>query len=80
MGAIILLTPLEPPASSTHDDNDDLPAAWLPEKTNAERQEIVQRMRETEMKWANRCLVALFVLTLVGLTVGLTTWAVLRRT
>lgn len=79
MGAIILATPeLEPPSASSSDDS--TPCAWLPEKSDLERYEILQKMRATELKWANRCLLALFVLTLVGMTIGLSAWAILRQT
>lgn len=42
MGAIILLSPLKAPAD------------FEPSKSDAERQELVQLIRNTELKWAKR--------------------------
>ena len=83
LGALIALSPLKAPTSSplspSYDaDSDELPCAWLPEKTEAERMEILQRMRKAELKWAKRCLAALVLLTLAGLAIGLSVWAVQR--
>jgi hypothetical protein len=47
---------------------------WLPEKTEAEKKEILQKMRAAEVKWAKRCLAALVVLLGVGATSGLLVW------
>jgi len=55
-GAFILFSPLrEPPAAS-----DSVPA-WMPEKTEAERLQIIAEMRKVELKWARRSLYALLV-------------------
>jgi hypothetical protein len=77
LGALILLSPLRTPDELSPSDS-SAPASWLPEKTEAERLEIVQKIRKAEMKWARRCLAALLFIVLVGLAAGLTTWAVLR--
>ncbi|EGO03343.1 hypothetical protein SERLA73DRAFT_165070 [Serpula lacrymans var. lacrymans S7.3] len=63
LGAIILVSPLSAPAD------------FEPSKTEGERQELVQKMRATELKWAKRCAWALVILLLavaviVGIAVG----------
>ncbi|PPR00216.1 hypothetical protein CVT24_004955 [Panaeolus cyanescens] len=73
-GAFILLSPLREPATST----DDTPA-WMPEKTEAERQAIIKKLRNVELKWAKRCLVALVTFTLLAIAGGLTAWFILRK-
>ncbi|KAH9926802.1 uncharacterized protein B0H18DRAFT_1005652 [Fomitopsis serialis] len=47
------------------------PEDWELSKTEAEREELIENMRHTEVKWAKRCLIALSVLILVVLTVVL---------
>ncbi|KAH9923307.1 hypothetical protein B0H21DRAFT_781481 [Amylocystis lapponica] len=49
-GALIVLSPLH------------APEGWEPFKTEAERQELIERMRQTELKWGKRCLLALSIL------------------
>ncbi|KAJ7510441.1 hypothetical protein B0H11DRAFT_1790701 [Mycena galericulata] len=74
MGVIILLSPLRaPPPANT-------PGAWLPEKTDAERQLIIKRMRTVELKWARRCLYALLALIhlIIAVVIGIVTWRALR--
>ncbi|GBE87491.1 hypothetical protein SCP_1101680 [Sparassis crispa] len=58
-GALILISPLRAP--------DD----WESWKTEAERREIIQVMRQTEVKWAKRCLLALAVLAVMILVIVL---------
>ncbi|KAF6756746.1 hypothetical protein DFP72DRAFT_810150 [Ephemerocybe angulata] len=72
-GAFILLSPLrEPPTSEAS-------PVWMPEKTEAERQQIIEQMRTVEIKWAKRCLYALLItLVLAGLAV-VGAWALLVR-
>ncbi|KAI6006761.1 hypothetical protein EDC04DRAFT_976206 [Pisolithus marmoratus] len=53
LGAIILLSPL------------NAPAEFEPTKPEAERQELIRTMRETEIKWAKRCAWALLILIVV---------------
>ncbi|KAJ3758196.1 hypothetical protein EV360DRAFT_94799 [Lentinula raphanica] len=75
MGALILLTPLrapEPSSSST------LPVAWLPEKTPAEKQQIISRLRSAEIKWAWRCLIALCILLVAVAVIVTITWGILK--
>ncbi|KAF7330257.1 hypothetical protein MVEN_02463400 [Mycena venus] len=72
MGVIILLSPLRAPPAATPS------TAWLPEKTDAERQVIIDRMRKAELKWAKRCLYALVALVLVAAVVSVAVWATLR--
>ncbi|KAF7327425.1 hypothetical protein MKEN_00320300 [Mycena kentingensis (nom. inval.)] len=72
LGVIILMSPLRAPPA------DSLPAGWLPEKTDAERQVFIDRMRITELKWARRCLYALIAVFLLGTVVGVAIWATLR--
>ncbi|KIJ94810.1 hypothetical protein K443DRAFT_683492 [Laccaria amethystina LaAM-08-1] len=72
-GALILLSPLrEPPTSSA-----DAPA-WMPEKTEAERQQIIAEIRTVEVKWAKRCLWAILVLIIVSAVAAVSAWAVMR--
>jgi hypothetical protein len=72
MGVIILLSPLRAPPAATPS------AAWLPEKTESERQAIIDRMRAAELKWARRCLYALLALVLVVTVIAAVAWAALR--
>ncbi|KAJ7220147.1 hypothetical protein GGX14DRAFT_532809 [Mycena pura] len=72
MGVIILCSPLRAPPAATPS------AAWLPEKTDAERQVVIDRMRVAELKWAKRCLYALIALILFSVAAGVTVWAILR--
>ncbi|KAE9411402.1 hypothetical protein BT96DRAFT_789954, partial [Gymnopus androsaceus JB14] len=74
MGACILLTPLSPP---TAPESSSLPASWLPEKTPAERQQIISRLRTIEVKWARRCLFALLILIVAVAGIGATVWGIL---
>ncbi|KAJ7352376.1 hypothetical protein DFH08DRAFT_858690 [Mycena albidolilacea] len=71
-GIFILLSPLRAPPAATPS------AAWLPEKTDAERQVIINRMRTAELKWAKRCLYALVILLVVAAVISVAVWAVLR--
>ncbi|KAF9039096.1 hypothetical protein BJ165DRAFT_1416502 [Panaeolus papilionaceus] len=73
-GAFILLSPLREPAGST----DDTPA-WMPEKTEAERQAIIEKLRNVELKWAKRCLGALITFTLLAVSGALSAWFILRK-
>ncbi|KAJ7116442.1 hypothetical protein C8R44DRAFT_879812 [Mycena epipterygia] len=75
MGVIILLSPLRAPAPA------NTPGAWLPEKTDAERQLIIQRMRTVELKWARRCLYALLALIhiVIAVVIGVVTWHALKN-
>lgn len=52
-GALILISPLRAPED------------WEVSKTEAEREELIESMRRTEMKWAKRCLVAFSLFSLV---------------
>lgn len=79
MGAFILVTPLRAPESGSSLD-DSLPAAWLPEKTPAERQQIISQLRAIEVKWARRCLFALIILIATVAVVGTTTWGIIKIT
>jgi len=69
------MSPLrEPPTSTT----DSVPA-WMPEKTEDERKQIIATLREVELKWAWRCLSAILILTVLAVSGGLAAWAVLKR-
>ncbi|KAJ7086150.1 hypothetical protein B0H15DRAFT_887258 [Mycena belliarum] len=72
MGIVILLSPLRAPPAATPS------AAWLPEKTDAERQVLIDRMRTTELKWAKRCLYALVTFMLGVAIIAVAVWATLR--
>ncbi|KAI0360513.1 hypothetical protein OH77DRAFT_1470524 [Trametes cingulata] len=65
-GAFILLSPLQAPSD------------WESTKPEYERQEIIESMRRTEVKWAKRCLVALLVTVLAVAAIALTAVFVLR--
>ena len=58
-GALILLSPLRAPEE------------WELTKTEGERQELIESMRRTEIKWAKRCLVALSFLAIAVLIIVL---------
>ncbi|TFK75034.1 hypothetical protein BDN72DRAFT_886129 [Pluteus cervinus] len=72
LGAIILISPLSAPDSS------DAVLSWLPEKTDAERQQIIKDVRKTELKWAKRCLLALIALIFLAAAIATTAWAVIH--
>ncbi|KIM44061.1 hypothetical protein M413DRAFT_68180 [Hebeloma cylindrosporum] len=74
-GAFILMSPLREPPTNT---NDSVPA-WMPEKTEDERKQIIATLREVELKWAKRCLCAILILTVLAVSGGLAAWAVLRH-
>ncbi|KAI0674472.1 hypothetical protein C8Q78DRAFT_966567 [Trametes maxima] len=65
-GAFILVSPLQAPED------------WETTKPEYERQEMIESMRRTEVKWARRCLVALLVTCLVVAVVVITAVLVLR--
>jgi hypothetical protein len=76
-GAIILLSPLrEPPALAESETETAIPA-WMPEKTEEERRQMIEDIRKVELKWARRCMWAfgVFVVFVVAV-VGFTTWMV----
>ncbi|KAF8632117.1 hypothetical protein AX17_004923 [Amanita inopinata Kibby_2008] len=73
LGVIILLSPLEAPELSSSSP------AWLPEKSEEERQFILAEMRRVEVKWAKRCLWALLSLILLVVGIGLAVWSAGRR-
>jgi hypothetical protein len=77
LGACILLSPLRAPEPSSLESS-DAPSAWLPDKTEAERQAIIDHMRKAELKWAWRCLWALLVVVFFGVAAGVTIYAVMR--
>ena len=74
-GAVVLISPLREPPSNTADSEH----AWMPEKTEDERKEIIATLREVELKWAKRCLCAILILTVLAVSGGLAAWAVLHR-
>ncbi|KAL7284081.1 hypothetical protein ACG7TL_001361 [Trametes sanguinea] len=65
-GAFILLSPLQAPAD------------WETSKPEYERQEIIESMRRTEVKWAKRCLVALLITSLLVAAIATTAVLVMR--
>ncbi|KAJ2935531.1 hypothetical protein H1R20_g1565, partial [Candolleomyces eurysporus] len=74
-GAFILLSPLrEPPTTS-----DEGSPVWMPEKTEAERQEIIAQMRKVELKWAKRCLFALCIFLIIVALAIIAGWALFVR-
>ncbi|KAL0957050.1 hypothetical protein HGRIS_003150 [Hohenbuehelia grisea] len=60
IGALILTSKLQAPAEPSPESDAEL--AWLPDKTTAERDAIVQHIRRVEVKWAKRSLIAILVL------------------
>ncbi|KAF9269236.1 hypothetical protein L218DRAFT_851497 [Marasmius fiardii PR-910] len=76
MGALIILTPLRAPDEDITDPTS--PHTWLPEKTESERAIILSHLRKAELKWAWRCLYALFIVTLFAVVAGVAIWAALR--
>ncbi|KAJ7454679.1 hypothetical protein FB451DRAFT_1278965 [Mycena latifolia] len=72
MSVVILMSPLRAPPAATPS------AAWLPEKTDAERQVIIDRMRTAELKWAKRCLYALLAFVLAVAVIAVAVWATHR--
>ncbi|CAK5268821.1 unnamed protein product [Mycena citricolor] len=77
MGVFILFSPLRAPPPTSVSDS-DVECAWLPEKTDAERQVIIERLRVAELKWAKRCLYALIALLLAAVAIAIAVWATLR--
>ncbi|PPQ64970.1 hypothetical protein CVT24_008158 [Panaeolus cyanescens] len=73
-GAFILLSPLREPPATT----DDTPA-WMPEKTEAEKQAIIEKIRNVELKWAKRCLAALVIFTLLAVAGALSAYFILHH-
>lgn len=66
LGSIILCIPLRAPAD------------WEPTKTAEERAELIAHMRQTEKKWAKRCLIALLSLVSLIVVVALAVWSSTR--
>ncbi|KAF9787870.1 hypothetical protein BJ322DRAFT_587480 [Thelephora terrestris] len=67
LGSLVLCIPLR------------APAGWEPTKTAEERAELIAHMRQTEKKWARRCLVALvsFIIIII-IVVALAVWSATR--
>ncbi|KAI0360511.1 hypothetical protein OH77DRAFT_1418451 [Trametes cingulata] len=65
-GVFILLSPLQAPAD------------WEASKPEYERQELIESMRRTEVKWAKRCLYALLTSILIVAAIATTALLVLR--
>ncbi|KAI0336786.1 hypothetical protein GY45DRAFT_1315431 [Cubamyces sp. BRFM 1775] len=65
-GAFILLSPLQAPED------------WEAAKPEYERQEMIESMRRTEIKWAKRCLVAVLVLAIAVAAIVTTALLVMR--
>ncbi|KAG6896656.1 hypothetical protein C0992_006855 [Termitomyces sp. T32_za158] len=51
---------------------------WMADKTELELQCIIGEMRRAEVRWALRCIWALVILILLGMSSGIATWAVLH--
>ncbi|KAF8882700.1 hypothetical protein BD779DRAFT_1647995 [Infundibulicybe gibba] len=71
LGSIILLSPLRAPESSA--------GAWLPDKTDAERQMLINEIRVVEVKWAKRCLFALIVFIFLVTAAAVASWTLLKN-
>ncbi|KAG6877403.1 hypothetical protein C0993_007740 [Termitomyces sp. T159_Od127] len=72
LGAWILWMPLRTPKNS------GIEILWLADKTESEYQYIIGEMRRAEVRWALRCIWALFILVLLGISSGIATWAILH--
>lgn len=48
------------------------------DKTDAEKQVFIDRIRTAEIKRARRCLVALLVVTFFGIFAGVSIWSAVR--
>jgi len=66
LGSIILCVPLRAPAD------------WEPTKTTEERAELIAHMRQTEKKWAKRCLIAFVSLIVFILIIAVAVWSATR--
>ena len=53
------------------------PVDFEPSKSGTERQQLVQMIRDTELRWARRCAWALVALLVLACFIGLVTLAVL---
>ncbi|THU99967.1 hypothetical protein K435DRAFT_776818 [Dendrothele bispora CBS 962.96] len=75
LGGLILFSTLRVPdnQASESDIESSFPA-WLPEKSEDERDGVLEKMRLTEVKWAKRCLMALAILFVVGGSIGFLAW------
>ena len=67
IGSIILCVPLRAPAE------------WEPTKSREERAELITHMRQTEVRWAKRCLIALVFLIISIFLIALTIWSATRN-
>ena len=54
------------------------PAEWEPTKSREERAELIAHMRQTEIKWAKRCLIAFVFLIVTILVIALAIWSATR--
>ncbi len=67
----ILSSPLRaPPATDVADEE------WLPDKTDAEKQIVLDKIRRAELKWGRRCLIAFVAFTLIVIA-AFSVWAAL---
>ncbi|KAJ3510956.1 hypothetical protein NLJ89_g4381 [Agrocybe chaxingu] len=87
-GTLMLITPLRSPNpfahhafESTWPPNNDSFIAWCNEhvRTDEEKEEYLRLMRESELKWARRCLAALAIMTCFCVGIGVTIFIVLRK-
>ncbi|PPQ84462.1 hypothetical protein CVT26_007393 [Gymnopilus dilepis] len=74
-GAFILCSPLREPPTSSEDGT----PAWMPEKTEEERKEMIANLRAVELKWAKRCLYALLAVVMTAVIAGLLAWQLSRH-
>ncbi|KAF8909135.1 hypothetical protein CPB85DRAFT_1222176 [Mucidula mucida] len=71
LGMFILSSPLRaPPATDVADEE------WLPDKTDAEKQIVLDKIRRAELKWGRRCLIAFVAFTLIVIA-AFSVWAAL---
>jgi hypothetical protein len=73
-GAFILFSPLREPENTSEGT-----PAWMPEKTEDERKEMIATMRMVELKWAKRSICAFIIFTLLAVGGGLAAWGILRH-
>ncbi|THV04434.1 hypothetical protein K435DRAFT_961898 [Dendrothele bispora CBS 962.96] len=75
LGVFILLSPLRAPDI----DSDESSSVWLLQKTEAERQAIIDHVRKVELEWAWRCFWSLFIFTLLVIAGAIAISLVLRE-
>lgn len=53
-------------------------AGWMPDQTTLERHSLARRRRDTEVKWATRCMWAAVAIFCIGLVAGMSAWGAIN--